>query len=89
MFLYLNFDFFGDWSPFLSQGQWEAANRGVGMYLSNNFSPASFKLVIINKGKGCTNFQKLAFPSLCEISRCRDIVTDPLNAPEWTARSLR
>ena len=51
--------------------------------------PVNFKLVIINKEKGERNFQKQTFPSLREIPRGRDIVTDPLNAPEWTARSLR
>jgi len=52
-------------------------------------SPSKCKLIIINKEKGYTNFQKQTFPSLREIHRGRDIVTDPLNAPEWTGRRLR
>ena len=51
--------------------------------------PSKCKLVIINKEKGYTNFQEQTFPSLSEIHRGIDIVTDPLNAPEWTVRSLR
>jgi len=43
------------------------------VFIKQTFS-VNFKLVIINKEEGETNFKKQTFPSLREIPRGRDIV---------------